>query len=102
MALQWRNDETPALLAEKSVALTMGHGGAKHKKPCEEQGRSFSTASGNSGVHNRAGFLDAMSQTATAVSIRKRTSTALHALAAETPTAKAKVRDHTDTGDVRP
>ena len=35
-------------------------------------------------------------------SARKRTSTALHALAAETPTAKAKVRDHTDTGDVRP
>jgi hypothetical protein len=39
---------------------------------------------------------------ALAPSARKRTSTALHALAAETPTAMAKARDHTGRGDVRP
>jgi hypothetical protein len=34
--------------------------------------------------------------------LRKRTSTALHALAAETPTAKAKAHGHTGIGEAGP
>ena len=37
-----------------------------------------------------------------ATSARKRTSTALHALASETPTAKSKAHSHTEFGEAGP
>ncbi len=37
-----------------------------------------------------------------AVTFRKRTSTALHALASETPTAKSKAHGHTEFGEAGP
>jgi hypothetical protein len=43
-----------------------------------------------------------MSEVLTPPSVRKRTSTPLHSLAPETPTAKTKARCHTGHGDVRP
>jgi hypothetical protein len=37
-----------------------------------------------------------------AVTFRKRSSTALHALASETPTAKSKAHSHTEFGEAGP
>lgn len=43
-----------------------------------------------------------LAELAAAPGFRKRTSTALHALASETPTAKSKAHGHTEFGEAGP